>query len=56
MLKALLIIAVVVGVLIGGLMTLRRSARTGMPDEQVLKRAADRAREQEAKERGEQDR
>ena len=56
MLKALLIIAVVVGVLVGGLMTLRRSARTGMPDEQVLKRTADRAREQAAKDQADKDR
>jgi Protein of unknown function (DUF2897) len=49
MLKAILIIGVVIVALIGGLLNLRSSARTGMPDEDVLKRAAGRAREQEAK-------
>jgi Protein of unknown function (DUF2897) len=56
MLKAILITIVVVGVLIGGLLTLRSSARTGMPDEEVLKRAAGRAREQEAKDEADKDR
>jgi hypothetical protein len=44
-LKAVLIIALVAAVLIGGLLTLRNSGRAGMPDETVLKRAAKRARE-----------
>jgi hypothetical protein len=39
------IIALVAVVLIGGLLTLRNSGRAGMPDEEVLKRAAKRARE-----------
>jgi hypothetical protein len=56
MLKAILIIVVVIGVLIGGLLTLRRSARTGMPDEDVLKRAAGREREQQAKDEADKDR
>jgi hypothetical protein len=56
MLKAILIIGVVIGVLIGGLLTLRSSARTGMPDEDVLKRAASRAREQQAKDEADKDR
>jgi hypothetical protein len=51
MLKALLIIALVLAVLIGGMLTLRRSARTGMPSEEVLKRAARRARELDAAEK-----
>ena len=45
MLKAVVIIALVAVVLIGGLLTLRNSGRAGMPDEEVLKRAAKRARE-----------
>jgi hypothetical protein len=49
MLRALIIIVVVIAVLLGGLLTLRSSRRTGMPSEDVLKRAADRAREQAAK-------
>ena len=48
MFKALIIIVLVVGVLVGGLMTLRRSGRAGMPDDEVLKRASKRAREQDA--------
>jgi FtsZ-interacting cell division protein ZipA len=50
MLKAVIIIVVVVAVLIGGLFTLRRSGRAGMPDQAVLERAARRAREQAAAE------
>lgn len=49
MLRALVIIVVVVAVLVGGLLTLRSTRRTGMPGENVLKRAADRARKQSAK-------
>lgn len=49
MLKAVLIIALVAAALIGGLLTLRNSGRTGMPSEDVLKRAAERARELAAK-------
>jgi len=48
-LKSILILGVVIAVIVGGLLTLRRSGRTGMPDEEVLKRAAKRAREQSAK-------
>jgi hypothetical protein len=50
MAKAIIIIALVAAVLIGGLLTLRRSGRTGMPSEEVLGRAAKRAREQAAAE------
>jgi Protein of unknown function (DUF2897) len=49
MFKAIVITLLVVALLIGGLLTLRSSARTGMPGEDVLKRAKDRAREQDAK-------
>jgi Protein of unknown function (DUF2897) len=48
MFKAIIIFVLVAAVLIGGLFTLRRSARTGMPSEQVLRRAAERARQQAA--------
>lgn len=48
MLKALIIIVLVVAVLAGGLLTLRNSGRSGMPDDAVLKRASKRAREQVA--------
>ena len=50
MLKAIIIIGLVVAVLAGGLLTLRSSGRSGMPDDEVLKRAAKRAREQAADE------
>jgi FtsZ-interacting cell division protein ZipA len=49
MLKAIIIIVVVVGVLVGGLMTLRNSGRSGLPSEEVLRRASKRARDQNAK-------
>jgi hypothetical protein len=48
--KAIIIIVLVLGAVIGGLMTLRSSGRAGMPDDAVLKRAAKRAREQAAAE------
>jgi hypothetical protein len=50
-LKALIIIVLVVGVLVGGLLTLRSSSRTGMPDADVLDRAQKRARELDAGEK-----
>jgi hypothetical protein len=50
MLKTIIIFVAVIAVLGGGLLTLRSSRRTGMPSDEVLKRAADRAREQAAKE------
>ena len=48
MLKALLIIGLVVAVLGGGLAVLRRTGRAGMPGEDVLHRASERARKQAA--------
>jgi hypothetical protein len=45
--RAWLIIALVVALLIGGVLTLRRRPR--MPDADVLERAKHRAREQDAK-------
>jgi hypothetical protein len=56
MLKALLIIGLVIAVLVGGLLTLRRSGQAGMPGDDVLKRAAKRAREQAAADDQESDR
>jgi hypothetical protein len=52
MLKAALIIALVLAALVGGILTLRSSARTGMPSDEVLKRASQRARELDAVEKG----
>ena len=44
--KALLIAAAVIALLLGLLLTLRSSRNAGMPGEDVLKRAAKRARDQ----------
>jgi hypothetical protein len=48
-LKAAVIIILVVAALIGGLLTLRSSRSAGMPSQDVLDRAKQRAREQAAK-------
>jgi hypothetical protein len=48
-LKVIIIFIAVIAVLGGGLLTLRSSRRTGMPGEDVLKRASERARKQAAK-------
>ena len=53
MLKTLIIIIVVAAVLIGGMLALRSSRNTGMPSEDVLKRSAERARRQAAKDEAE---
>jgi Protein of unknown function (DUF2897) len=47
--KVIIIFVIVLAVLIGGMLVLRTSRNTGMPGEDVLKRAADRAREQARK-------
>lgn len=47
--KGIVIILLVVAALIGGLMTLRSTRGTGMPDQDVLDRAKARAKEQAAK-------
>jgi FtsZ-interacting cell division protein ZipA len=54
--KAILIIVVVVAVLVGGLLTLRSSRNTGMPQQDVLERAKQREREQAAKDKSEEER
>jgi hypothetical protein len=48
--KAIIIIVLVVGALVGGLLTLRNSGRVGLPNDEVLRRAAKRARDQAAAE------
>jgi hypothetical protein len=48
LLKAIIIIVLVVGALVGGLLTLRSSGRAGMPNDEVLKRATKHARELDA--------
>ncbi len=54
--KAVIIIVIVIGVLLGGLLTLRSSARTGMPGEDVLKRAKERENRLQETEKNEDDR
>ncbi len=53
--KAFLVILLVLGALIGGLLTLRRSGRAGMPGEDVLERAKQRAKQQDALDQAERD-
>jgi Protein of unknown function (DUF2897) len=55
MTKAIIVIVVVLAFLVGLIMSFRRSAKTGMPSDEVLKRASQRARELEAQEKAEQD-
>jgi len=47
--KAIVIILLVVGVLVGGILTLRSTRNTAMPGKDVLDRAKQRARAQAAK-------
>jgi hypothetical protein len=54
MLKAIIIIVLVVGALLGGLLTLRSSGRLGLPSDEVLKRASKRARDQAAAQKDEE--
>jgi uncharacterized membrane protein len=49
MLKAVVVLIIVLAVVFGGMLALRSNRRTGMPSEDVLKRATDRAKEQAAK-------
>jgi hypothetical protein len=54
-LKGLLIIALVVAALLGGIMTLRSTRNSGMPDQDVLDRAKAREKQQDAKDDPEAD-
>jgi hypothetical protein len=45
------IVIVVVVVIVGGVLSLRSSAKTGMPSQDVLDRASQRARELETREK-----
>ena len=49
MFKAVIVFIVVIAIVFGGMLALRSSRRTGMPSEDVLKRATERARQQAAK-------
>lgn len=53
--KGAIIILLVIGALLGGILALRRSTRTGMPSRDVMERAKRRARELEEQERREAD-
>ena len=46
---ALIAILIVVAIVAGTILTLRRTARQGMPSKDVLERAAQRSREQDAR-------
>jgi uncharacterized membrane protein len=54
--KAIIVVVIVLGLLIGIIMSLRSSAKTGMPSEEVLKRATQHARELDAQEKSNQER
>jgi hypothetical protein len=51
MLTAIIVIVVVVAFVAGTILSLRRSARTGMPSRDVLERATRRARQLEEQEK-----
>jgi hypothetical protein len=51
MTKAIVVIVIVLAVLAGILLNFRKSAKAGMPSEDVLKRATQRARQLEAEEK-----
>jgi hypothetical protein len=51
--KMIIVLVVVAAILIGGMLALRSSRNTGMPSEEVLKRSAERARQQAAKDEAE---
>jgi hypothetical protein len=51
--RAVIIFIVIAAVLIGGMLVLRSSRNTGMPSDEVLKRSAERARRQAAKDEAE---
>ena len=53
MFKTVIIFIIVAAVLIGGMLVLRSSRNAGMPSEEVLKRSAERARRQAAKDEAE---
>ena len=53
MAKALIAVVLVLGLIAGLILTLRRTANIGLPSKDVLERARRRARELEAKEKSE---
>ncbi len=55
MVTVVVLIVVLVALIVGTMMTLRSSARTGMPSQDVLERATRRARELESSEKDNDD-
>jgi hypothetical protein len=53
MTTALIVIVVVVALLVGTILSVRRSAKTGMPSQDVLNRATERARKLDAEDQAE---
>jgi hypothetical protein len=56
MTTAIIVIVVVLAVVVGGILSLRNSTKTGMPSQDVLDRATKRARELDAEEKREEGR
>ncbi len=54
MVTALIVILIVVAIVVGTILTLRTTAKQGMPSKDVLDRAGQRSREQEARDEAEQ--
>jgi hypothetical protein len=52
MVTAFIAIVIVVALVAGVVLSLRKSAKTGMPSQDVLDRATERAREQESRDSG----
>jgi hypothetical protein len=54
MFKALIVILLVIAAVVGTILTLRTTAKQGMPSKDVLDRASQRSREQDARDEAEQ--
>jgi len=54
MFKALIVILLVIATVVGTILTLRTTAKQGMPSKDVLDRASQRSREQDARDEAEQ--
>lgn len=54
MLTAIVVILIVLAIVVGTILTLRTTARQGMPSKDVLERASQRSREQDARDEEQQ--
>lgn len=54
MTTALIVILIVIATVVGTIMTLRTTTRQGMPSKDVMERASQRTREQDARDEAEQ--